>query len=83
MMKWIVLVGIAAMAALGVTLSKTMATLPLDGAPHQAQMSFAHAAASRCSKGGASRACRPAPQRAEKKSARRILLPRIIVGIGF
>lgn len=81
MMKWIVLAGIAAMAALGIALPKTMATHPVDGAPHQAQVSFARVAASRCSKRGASRSCQTAP-RTEKRSARSYL-PNLIIGIGF
>ncbi len=82
MMKWIVLIGIAAMAALGVALPKTMATLPVDGAPHQAQTSFARVAASRCSKRSANNHYRSTAQRTQKRSARSYL-PNLIVGIGF
>ena len=82
MMKWIVLVGIAAMAALGVALPNSMATLPVDGASQSAQASFAGVAARRCSKRGPSRSCRSTVPRTQKKSARSYL-PNIIVGIGF
>jgi hypothetical protein len=82
MMKWIVLIGIAAMAALGVALPKTMAILPADGASQSAQMSFARVAASRCSKRGANSHCQSTAPRAQKRSARNYL-PNLIVGIGF
>jgi hypothetical protein len=78
MPKWIVLIAIA---AVGVALPKTMATRPVDGAPHQAQASFARVAASRCSKRGDRRSCRTAP-RTQKRSARSIL-PNLMIGIGF
>jgi hypothetical protein len=81
MPKWIVWIAIAAMAGVGFALPKTMATRPVDGAPHQAQASFARVAASRCSKRGANRSCRTAP-RTEKRSARSIL-PNLMIGIGF
>jgi hypothetical protein len=83
MMKWIVLVGITAMAALGVALSKTMATLPLDGASQRAQASFARVAASRCGKRDTSRYCRSAARRAQKRSAHTNLPPNLMIGIGF
>jgi hypothetical protein len=83
MMKWIVLVGIAAMAALGVALPKTMATLPVDGASQSAQMSFAGVAARRCGKRGVSRYCRSAARRTQKRSAHTNLPPNLMIGIGF
>jgi hypothetical protein len=83
MMKWIVLVGIAAMAALGVTLPRTTATLPVDDALQLAQASFARVGANRCAKRGASRSCRSAARRTQKRSAHTNLPPNLMIGIGF
>ena len=75
MSKWVVLLAITVMAVTGFAVSKTTATRPADGAPQQAQASFARVAASRCGKRGAS-SCRPAPRK-QKRSARSYL-PEII-----